>query len=480
MVAHARPELRPYQVEQVKAVMRFHHVHQVRSVLVVSATGTGKTTSAGELAYLAVENGETVLFLAHRSELISQAARRFEDDFGLDVGIEQGSRHAGPESVVCASVQTLRGKRLEKFPRDAFDVIIVDEAHHAAAPGYKRILDHFHIARVVGVTATPDRADGKPLSETFEYVAHRYDIEDAIDDGYLVPVRGIQVVVPGMDLSKVRSRRQMRRTAGGIDPTGLFGLADLVGETVDLLAKAGQARIAPPGKIAPNGERRYSVDLHPADLGDAVIDPVAVEGVAAPLLELAGERRTVVFAVDIRHATAIADSLNEKRPGCARVVHGKLKKRDRRAVLTAHRAGEFQFLLNCVLLTEGYDDPEIACVAMARPTMSRVLYSQAVGRALRLCDGKEEALLLDFVGVGSKFNLVAPEDALAGALRGPVARVTPGDVARWSARRAQRAESAAPVVPEIEVTFSTRVVDLFRKIKKKAKGVSGWFSKLFE
>jgi superfamily II DNA or RNA helicase len=466
VVALALPELRPYQVEQVEAVMRFHHVHQVRSVLVVAATGTGKTTSAGQIAYLAVENGETVLFLAHRSELITQAARRFTEDFGLDVGIEQGASYADAEPVVCASVATLRGKRLAKFPRDSFDVIIVDEAHHAAAQSYKNILDHFDTARVVGVTASPDRADGKPLASVFDYVAHRYEIEDAIDDGYLVPVRGIQVVVPGMDLSKVRSRRQIKRVPDGLEP-----VAELLGETVDLLAPAGQAR------VAPSGDQRYSVDLHPTDLGAAVIDPLAVEGVAAPLIELAGDRRTVVFAVDIRHASAIVASLCAKREGCARVVHGKLKKRERRAVLAAHRACEFQFLVNCMLLTEGYDDPAIACVAMARPTMSRVLYSQAVGRALRLFAGKSEALLLDFVGVGSKFDLVGPEDALAGALKGPVARVSPSDVARWKARRAAKAQAAAEAeVAELDVGFSTKVIELIRGAGKR---VGGWFSKLF-
>lgn len=471
--------LRPYQVEQVEAVERFHQMHQVRSVLVEAATGVGKTTSAAELARRAVSRGETVLFLAHRRELIDQAAARFES-FGLQVGIERGSRVAGAESVVCASVQTMRGERLAKFPRDAFDLIIYDECHHSVAPGGRAILDHFHTANVVGVTATSDRADGIPMSTVYANVAHRYGIAEAIAGGYLVPVKGIHIDVPGMDLSKVRQRRQM-----------VDGSVERPGETVDLLAPAGQAR------IAPEGGKRYSVDLHPGDLSRAVLDPMAVEGVVVPLLALAGNRRTVVFAVDRKHAAAIAASLNEKRPDCARVVHGAMKVRDRKATLAAHQAGEYQFLVNVLILAEGYDDPAIECVAMARPTQSRVLYSQAVGRALRLFAGKTLALLLDFVGVGSKFDLVGPEDALAGALEGPVERYVPPAQPETFAEAYNKRMRAALGVPSkttspvtapapfnpTNVRFTTRVVELVRGAGRAAGRAvvraGGWFSRFF-
>lgn len=469
--------LRPYQHEQVDSVERLHLEGGYRSVLVEAATGSGKTTSAAELARRAVSRGETVLFLAHRRELIDQAAARFES-FGLQVGIERGSRHAGPEPVVCASVQTLRGPRLAKFPRDAFDLIIVDECHHVPSPSYRAILAHFHTARIVGVTATVDRADGIALGEVFQRVAHRYGIERAIAEQYLVPVRGIQVEVPGMDLSAVRSRRMMKRIPPGpsglplpnvIDPTG-----DEPGETIDLLSPAGQARIAAAGKRAPNGERRYAVDLHPGDLGRAVIEPEAIEGVVVPLLELAGSRKTVVFAVDLNHANAIAESINAKRgDGTARVVHYKLKARERRAILDAHKAGEYQYLINVTLLTEGYDDPSIECIAMARPTQSRVLYCQAVGRALRLYAGKSVALLLDFVGVGSRFDLVGPEDALGKALisldryRSPNApnpkkalAVMPRRVPAPIAPVASESTALVPRTPS--VSFTTRLVELVR------------------
>lgn len=468
------PALRSYQRDQVAAVEALHFAAEpVRATLIESATGTGKTTMAADLVSRAVARGETVLFLAHRVELIDQAAARFRS-FGLQVSIERGSLRAGPEPVVCASVQTMRGERLEAFPRDAFDLIVYDECHHSVAPGGMAIVAWFHTARVVGLTATPDRADGIPLGRLYGAVAHRFGIAEAIAGEYLVPVRGIRVDVPGMDLSKVRTRRQKATDLA------------LPGETVDLLAPAGQARLA-------KGSARYSVDLHPGDLGRAALAPAAVEGVVVPLLALAGARRTVVFAVDLKHAAAIADGINARQSGGARVVHYKMKPAERKAVLADHREGAYQFLVNVTLLTEGYDDPAIECVAMARPTMSRVLYCQCVGRALRLLEGKVEALLLDFVGVGSRFDLVGPEDALGAALAGPMTYYTPPLDASEAARRAALGlgpvarirpalskpgpvEKTVALVVPTRITYTTRVVQL---IKRGTQRAHGWLSRLF-
>jgi len=468
--------LRPYQLEQVAAVERHQLLHKQQRVMYLAATGTGKSVSATEVIRRAVATrGETGLFLAHRRELIDQMVGHLTRA-GLVVGVERGSRRAGAEPVVCASVQTMRGERLEKFPRDAFDVVVVDECHHAASPSYCAIFAHFKDARVVGVTATGDRADGRPLGAVFSQVVHRIEIDQAIEAGYLTPVRGIQVTVPGMDLSKVRSRKQCR--AGG---------EDVVGDpnsTIDLLAPSGQARIETGAGGRPE---RVSVDLHPKDLARVVLDPVVVDGVVGPLLELAGARKTIVFAVDRAHAAAIADAINARRPGpdgkgVARWLWHKTP--DRKQVQLDHKAGKFQFLVNVLLLTEGYDDPSIECVAMARPTQSRVLYCQCVGRALRLFEGKVEALLLDFVGVGGKFDLVGPEDVLGTALVGleqygekrempagdskKVDRITVGDLelAPWSAAP-PTTPSASPTSSEAPqvVSFTTRVVQLVR----------GWF-----
>lgn len=400
--------LRPYQIEQVAAVEAQHRAG-VRATLVVAATGTGKTTSSAELAQREVARGGRVLFLAHRRELLEQAGARFSS-VGIRVGYERGKLRGGDALAVCASVQTLKGARLAEYGAGAFTLIIIDEAHHAAAKNYREIVAHFTRAKVLGVTATPHRADGIALANVFESVAHTYGIEQAVTDKYLCPIRGVQVTVAGMDLSKVRQRRQM-----------VNGSRDQPGETIDLLAPAGQAR------VAPEGDRRYSVDLHPGDLGDAVVDPAAVEGVVRPLLELAAHRRTVVFAVDRRHAAALVDSLNAKSDTgqIARMVDGTMRTSVREGTLADYAAGKFQFLVNVMLLTEGWDCPAVECVALARPTQSLVFYSQAVGRALRLHASKTEALLLDFVGAGCQFSLVQPEDALAGALIGPVERIGP-------------------------------------------------------
>jgi superfamily II DNA or RNA helicase len=340
--------------------------------------------------------------------------------------------------------------------------MLVHNCHHAASPSYQAILEHFKNARVVGVTATADRADGKPLANVFTQVVHRIEIDEAIEAGYLTPVRGVQVTVPGMDLSQVRTRRQSRK--GGEDTSN---------DTIDLLAPSGQARV-----LADTRER-VSVDLHPGDLGRAVIAREAVDGVVGPLLELAGVRKTIVFAVDKAHAQTISDAINTHRPGAARWLWHKTP--DRKQVQEDHKSGKFQFLVNVMLLTEGYDDPSIECVAMARPTQSRVLYCQAVGRALRLFAGKREALLLDFVGVGCKFDLVGPEDVLGKALTsletiGELKRKPADiDVSKFAPRRSNAFASREALVAVTaaqsseSVKFTTRVIELVRGLFRRKK-----------
>ncbi len=488
----AAPVLRPYQLAAVSAVEALW-ASGSRAPLVEAATGSGKSVTMGALVLRAVEAGETVLFLAHRYELLEQF-RAHLARVGVASGLERGSSRAGAEPVVVASVQTLRGERLAAFPRDAFDVVMIDECHHSPARSYREILAHFSTARVLGVTATTDRADGVALASVFDAVAHRFGIAEAVAGGFLVPIRGVSVEVPGLDLSSVRLRKQC---AGGsrVRP----------GETVDLLAPAGQARVW----ALPNGSvRRAAVDFHPTDLGRAVATDAAVEGVVVPFLELAGDRKTVVFAVDRRHAAALVASVNAKRPGpdgggIARVVHGGLRKKDRRETLAAFERGDFSVLVNVLLLTEGWDCPSVECVVMARPTQSRVLYSQAVGRALRLYAGKTHALLLDFVGVGSRFDLVGPEDCLGGALDGPVVRVSAdpdaagpelsddapvedlglaGLVGAWFSKRAARrdardslARAKTLVAAPARVSYSTRAVTLIRGAGLRARG---WLGRL--
>jgi superfamily II DNA or RNA helicase len=329
---------------------------------VVLPTGTGKTVVFAELARRRVARGRRVLVLAHRGELLEQAQRKLSD-VGVRAAIEQADRRAGLAPVVVASVQTLQRKRLERLVAEEFDVI-VDEAHHAIAASYGAILDHFAASLVLGVTATPLRADGRGLGEIFGSVAHRYELQQAIRDGWLVPIVARRIFVASIDLGGIKTR------AG---------------------------------------------DLATDELAAAMATDEAILAVVLPVLEQAGSRRTIVFAVDVAHARALAVAICERRPGAARVAHGELDDAERRQILADFRAGVFQYLVNVQLYTEGFDEPSVECVVCARPTKSWALYTQMVGRGTRLspATGKRDLLLLDVAGNSGRHRLVGPIDALA-------------------------------------------------------------------
>lgn len=326
--------------------------------------------------------GGRVLVLAHREELLEQARKAFER-VGVWAAVEQGTQRAGSAPVVIASVATLRGKRLKAFASTTFAKIIVDEGHHAAADSYRNILEHFPTAKVLIVTATPDRSDGRALKAVCHSVAYRYELRRAIAEGWLTPLRAQRVLVDNIDLSGVTVR-------------------------------AGD----------------FAVD----ELSAAFNDERSLHGVAVPLLKLSGERRTIAFCVDVAHAHALAATLNQYAPGVARAVDGTAERSERKEILAAFRRGEFRILVNCALYTEGFDEPLIACVAIVRPTKSRSLHCQMLGRGTRLCGacvacvrpmtfdahgnanrciGKRDTLVLDFVGNSGKHSLAGPVDALA-------------------------------------------------------------------
>lgn len=350
--------LRPYQIDAVEGIRRALGAN--RSTLLVMATGTGKTRVISEVTqrWLAARPGERVLALAHRKELIDQLGTRIP----VTVGIEARGMRSSGQPLVVASIQTMV-RRLGDFEPDAFDLVVIDEAHLSAARTYQRILEHFDGARVLGVTATPDRLDGRPLGDTFKSVAFRYPIDRAIREGYLCPIRARRVTVNGLQLDSVRTTR---------------------------------------GKG----------DFSERDLSKAMREESPLHSVVRPLLEQAGDRPTVVFAVDVAHGRALADVINRYRPGAAAMVHGTDRLRDIK-VRDFQRRG-FQFLVNCEILTTGWDAPLVACVAMARPTQSRALYAQCVGRGTRLAPGKEDLLVLDFVGATTQHRLIGPADVLAG------------------------------------------------------------------
>jgi superfamily II DNA or RNA helicase len=408
--------LREYQ-EQTVGGAEAAYAAGTRSLLAVAATGTGKTTTASELVrrHLAA-GGRRVLVMAQRRELLKQLADRLES-FG--VRVVRGLALHGKRPVACVvSVQSV-ARRLESIPQDAFDLVVVDEAHHAVAPQHLSVLRHFPNARIFGMTATPDRADGASLGLAFDQCVSNYDIERAVADGYLVPARGVRVDVEGLDLSKVR-------------------LKEIAAEK------------------SSEGAYQDIQDLNLKDLGKAVIATAAVEGVVGPLLELTGSLKTLVFAVDVRHARAIVDSINAKRPHAARAVWGSMKKPVRDQVLRDFAAGEFQYLVNVMLLVEGWDLPAVQCVAIARPTTSRIFVTQACGRALRPSPGKLEALIIDFTSATSKYTLIGPEDVLGGAMKEPMT------VHR--ARKPPVEETALAYRPTSwGARFKTAAVDLMRR-----------------
>ncbi len=384
-----------------------------RSALVVLPTGTGKTVVFAELARRTVEQGGRVLVLAHRTELLEQAGAKLRS-VGIEPGLEQGGSRAAAERVVLASVQTLRGARLARLAQDGFGLIVIDEAHHATAAGYRAILDALPAAKVLGVTATPDRLDGEALGKVFATVAARYELRDAIRDGWLSRIEAQRVRVE-VDLDRVHTR------------AGDFDQRELAAE--------------------------YMTEQ-------------AIRGVVEPLEKVAGDRRTILFSVTVEHAEALALHLNVRAPGTARAVSGQTPAAERAEVVARFRRGELRTLVNCALYTEGFDCPEVEVVAIARPTKSRALFAQMVGRGTRLAPGKDACLVLDFCGNSKRHKLIGPADLLAGSEDPPDvlerAHELGGDVDQaLDQARAEAAERARASSSNEVRRYVIEAVDLF-------------------
>ncbi len=364
--------LRPYQVEALAAISTAWETRD-RTMLVL-ATGLGKTTVFTEVLRRRRDQlGGRALVLAHRLELLDQAAARL-GQAGLSAELESGGSRAvkhellGGANVVVATMQTMRGKRLEEWRRDSFDTVIVDEAHHAVSAGYRAILDWFNKAKILGVTATPDRGDGIALGGVIDHLSYEYGLRRGIEEGYLAPLRVMSVDMPFIDMSKVRTTKQ-----------------------------------------------EHGRDLSAEDLGNAMKGKAELHKVAIPIARDAGDRKTLVFVPTVEIAHALAEVLSAY-VGASKVasLDGTSDKGDRAEVLKAYQRGDVQFLVNCALFTEGFDAPETSCVAIARPTKSRALYTQMVGRGTRLAPGKTDCLILDLAPENARHSLVSPVDLLDG------------------------------------------------------------------
>lgn len=347
--------LRPYQTKAKQCITAQWAAGHSRTLLVLP-TGTGKTIVFASLAADQVRAGDRVLILAHRGELLEQAADKLQRSTGLVSAVEKAESTCLDSwyRVVVGSVQTLqRPARLERFPRDYFGTIIIDEAHHAITDGYRRILEHFSAAKVLGVTATPDRGDMRNLGEVFDSLAFEYKLTDAIKDGYLCRIMA-QTVPLRLDISAVA-------LSGGDYAVGELGTA---------------------------------------------LDPY-LEQIAAEMAARCKGRKTVVFLPLIKTSQKFRDLLNAKG-FCAAEVNGQST--DRKEVLADFDAGKYNVLCNSMLLTEGWDCPSVDCVVVLRPTKVRSLYSQMVGRGTRLAPGKKDLLLLDFLWMTDKHELCRPAD----------------------------------------------------------------------
>lgn len=345
--------LRPYQAEARDAILREWSAGNQKTLLVLP-TGTGKTIVFASVVQNQVKHGGRALIMAHRGELLDQAADKLQDACGLDSVLEkaESSSLGSNVPVTVGSVQSLaQPKRLAQFPQDYFSDIIIDEAHHCLSDSYQRVLEHFPAAHILGVTATPDRGDQRNLGQYFDSKAYEYSMTKAIRQGFLCPIKA-QMIPLELNIRDV-------------------GMS--------------------------NGD--YAV----GEIGTA-LDPY-LEQIAVEMTHYCHGRKTVVFLPLIKTSQKFCDLLNRSGLRAAE-VNGNSD--DRAQVLQDFEAGRYDVLCNSMLLTEGWDCPTVDCIVILRPTKIRSLYQQMVGRGMRLSEGKDHLLLLDFLWLSSRHDLCRP------------------------------------------------------------------------
>ena len=362
----ASKPLRPYQQCAVESIEQAHQ--RARAALLVLPTGTGKTRTFGELAVRQAARGKRTLVVAHSVILVKQAAQALAD-LGLTVGIEQAQNRVNgfPPQCVVATVQTLRGRRMRRYAQDHFGLAVVDEAHRSLGKQHRDVLSYFTGAKVLGVTATPDRADGKALANVFEEVAYEMTMRAAIADGWLAPLT-VQTVHSRWDPA------QIKVVAGECDPA--------------------------------------SVE---AELTRSGLMDDAASALAQMVSE--GARKSVVaFLPTVASARAFA-AIMHARGVSAASVDGTTPEPERDKVFDAYQRGDVQLLANCQVLCEGWDAPHTDTIAILSPTKARSRLAQCIGRGTRLHPGKSDCLVLDFVaGRMASGRLASPVDALAGRM----------------------------------------------------------------
>lgn len=407
-------QMRPYQQAAREAIHAEWNDGRRRTLLVLP-TGTGKTIVFAAVTEDQVRSGSRVLVLAHRGELLEQAADKIKRSTGLASAVEKAEQTCLDSwcRVVVGSVQSLqRPARLEQFPADYFGTIIIDEAHHAITDGYQRVLEHFPEANVLGVTATPDRGDMRNLGEVFDSLAYEYKLTQAIREGYLCPILA-QTIPLQLDISQVT-------LSGGDFAVGGLGTA---------------------------------------------LDPY-LEQIASEMQTACAGRKTVVFLPLIKTSQKFRDILNSKGFRAAE-VNGQSE--DRAEILSDFSNGKYNVLCNSMLLTEGWDCPSVDCIVVLRPTKVRSLYSQMVGRGTRLSPetGKKDLLLLDFLWLTERHELCRPADIICENRE--VSRKMTENLAQAGCPEdiEQAAEQAsADVVAQREEALAKQLAEMRRRKKK--------------
>jgi superfamily II DNA or RNA helicase len=382
---------RPYQKKAIEATLDV--LEDKQSALIVMATGLGKTIIFTNIINHFSGLGRTMI-IAHREELITQAAKHVENITGEIADVEMADQYATlhdifKSKVVVSTVQTQNagrdGGRMTRFEPNEFALLIIDEAHHATAKSYRKLIDHYKLnetIKILGVTATPDRTDEEALGQIFDEVAYEYDIRNGIDNGWLVPINQQMITIDGLDYSRIRT------TAG---------------------------------------------DLNGKDLAEVLEYESNLHAIASPTMELTGDKKTLIFAASVAQAERLTEIINRHKYDSARFVCGKTPKDLRRTMLKDYKDNRFQYLVNVGVATEGFDMPDINCIIMARPTKSRCLYAQMSGRGCRplpgLVDGtdtfdeRKELIansdkpyidIIDFVGNCGRHKLITTADILGG------------------------------------------------------------------
>lgn len=395
-------ELRPYQQQAKDAIFREWDQGHLKTLLVLP-TGCGKTIVFAKVAEECVRHGDRVLIMAHRGELLEQASDKIAKTTGLGTAVEKAEQTCLGSwfRIVVGSVQSLQNEnRLKRFDADYFDTIIVDEAHHVLSNSYQKVMEYFSGAKVLGVTATPDRGDMRNLGNFFESLAYEYTLPKAIKEGYLSPIKAMTIPLK-IDFSHVAVQ------------AGDFKVSDI----------------------------------------DTALDPY-LHQIAQEMKKYCMDRKTVVFLPLVKTSQKFRDILNSEGFRAAE-CNGSTQARTE--ILEDFDKGKYNVLCNSMLLTEGWDCPSVDCVIVLRPTKVRSLYCQMVGRGTRLCEGKENLLLLDFLWHTERHELCHPAALIADS----------EEVAQKMTENMEKQAAIDPMAIDLEEAEQTAREDVQREREEK-------------